>query len=170
MLKWLGAALLTGAVLLSGRYFSQSVILRRRQLEAIASMVARMEEEIRYNGADVCSLVERLQRDSLSGALPFLERCAARCRSGEPFPNAWRGALEDSERQMRLTCEEKAQLLSFGERLGATDLEGQMAHCGMYRREFERLLSEARGQEQVKTRLYRSLSMLAGAAVIILSV
>ena len=46
----------------------------------------------------------------------------------------------------------------------------QMAHCGMHRREFERLLGEARSQEQVKARLYRSLSLLAGAAVIILAV
>lgn len=133
-------------------------------------MVKRMEDEIRYNGSPVCALVERLEGEPLAQTLPFLKCCTARSRAGEPFPDAWQGALEDVQQQMYLSNQEMDKLEAFGLRLGATDLEGQMAHCSMYRREFERLLDDARGQEQTKSRLYRSLSMLASAAVIILSV
>lgn len=160
--------MLTGAILLAGRYFSQNMTLRRRQLEALVAMAGRMGDEIRYNGSDVCTLVERLGREPLAQTLPFLTQCTSHCRMGKPFPNAWQSALEEVQQEMHLSNEAMAQLSSFGSRLGATDLEGQMAHCGRYQREFERLLIEAREQERIKSRLYRSLSMLAGAAVIIL--
>ena len=170
MLKWLGAILLGGAALLTGRYFSQNMIQRRRELEAIVGMIGRMKDDIRYNGSDVCSLVRKTIHASLAAPLSFLSRCIARCDAGEPFPNAWRAALDESQKEMHLSQEEMTQLVSFGGRLGATDLEGQMAHCELYLREFARLLQEVRSQESIKSRLYRSLSMLACAAVIILSV
>lgn len=133
-------------------------------------MIGRMEDEVRYNGSDVGSLVRNMEQASFSALLPFLPACSSRCEAGEPFPDAWRAALDESAGKMHLTQEEHALLLAFGGRLGATDLEGQLAHCALHLREVNRLLGEARSQERVKGRLYRSLSMLACAAVLILSV
>ena len=144
--------------------------LRRQELEAVALMIGRMEDEVRYHGSDVGSLVRNMGQASFSERLPFLPACSSRCEAGEPFPDAWRSALEESAGKMHLSQEECALLLAFGGRLGATDLEGQLAHCALHFKEVNRMLEEARAQERVKGRLYRSLSMLGCAAVIILSV
>lgn len=170
MLKWMGAALLAAAAIWAGRYCSQSVTLRRRALEAMVEMTGRAEDEIRFSGIDVCTLVGRLSRTDLGRTLPFLQPCARMCGGGAPFPDAWQKALDQTGREMRLTEEDLDQLASFGARLGATDLEGQLAHCRLHGREFARLLEQAREQERTKGKLYRSLSLLASAAVAILAI
>ena len=118
--------------------------LRRQELEAVALMIGRMEDEVRYHGSDVGSLVRNMGQASFSERLPFLPACSSRCEAGEPFPDAWRSALEESAGKMHLTQEEHALLLAFGGRLGATDLEGQLDHCALHFKEVNRMLEEAR--------------------------
>ena len=140
---------------------------RRRQLEAVADLAARSEDEIRYHSPDTVSLLSRLALEPMAEPLPFLKECILECERGSPFPLAWQQALDQGE-GLRLTLEEKEKLRAFGARLGATDREGQIAHCRRYRMEFERMATQAREQELTQTRLCRSLSALAGAGVMIL--
>ena len=59
-------------------------------------------------------------------------------------------------------------MLGFGEKLGKTDLEGQLSHIELYRALFQKQIKEAEDDAQKKSRLYRTLGIFGGVSAAIL--
>lgn len=53
----------------------------------------------------------------------------------------------------------------FGEGLGVSDVEGQIAHCTLYAEKLEFLLRQARTEQTQKSKLYVTLGISAGAVL-----
>ena len=136
-------------------------------MEAAAGFIDAAATAIRYRGAEVTALIAE-GAAAWGDRLPFLIGCRDRCGQGVPFPTAWREAL--AEAPGRLTAEEQETLAAFGRGLGTSDREGQLAHCRACGADWRRRLEEVRAAEPTRKRLWRSLSALAAAAVVILFV
>lgn len=140
---------------MAGYTESHKLSSRVRQLEAALRFVEAARTEIRFSALPVQRLVQRH-----GGELPFLRQCAAACENGGSFAAAWSGALAD--RQGAFTKKDRELLLSFGEGLGASDLEGQLSHCELYTQLFTVQLNAAREERQRKSKLCLMLGISGG--------
>ena len=79
---------------------------------------------------------------------------------GKSFEQAWAAAAENRV----LPPNEQELLRGFGGGFGATDLQGQLAHCTLYGELTRRELRAAEETYQKKGRLWRMLGVCGGAA------
>ncbi len=156
----MGILLLVAAGSFAGFQESHKLAQREKNLEAFLRFLQNAETEIRYSALPVAGVVARH-----SGELPFLRRCAALCREGEGFTGAWERAVRESP---DFTGEDEALLLRFGRGFGATDVEGQLAHCQLTKGLLAQRLAEAREEKKQKARLYQMLGVLGGLGTALL--
>ena len=83
---------------------------------------------------------------------------------GLSFHSAWEQGLKP----FPLQEDEKARLQKWGDELGGSDTQGQMVLCSAMRAEAEERKTKARKEAVEKSRMIRTLSLCAGAAVILL--
>lgn len=88
--------------------------------------------------------------------------------SGASFFEAWQNALMQLPHSMGLSKEDIRLLTDFGQGLGTTDVEGQLAHCELYKTMFSSRLKQAREEKEKKVKLYRMLGLFSGVAVSLL--
>lgn len=99
---------------------------------------------------------------------PLLASCAQEMESGSSFFESWQKALMLVPRSMGLSREDVRLLADFGQGLGTTDVEGQLAHCELYKTMFSSRLRQAREEKEKKVKLYRMLGLFSGVAVSLL--
>lgn len=140
---------------------------RVRELECSISLVEAMKAELRFTLAEPSALLHELIKREWAGSLPFLKRCDDFCRRGDPFPLAWAKSI-DAEKNMTMTPADMENLEILGETLGSTGLEGQIDQLALIRDRLQSQLEDAKEQYQTSGRLYRSLGVLGGIALVIL--
>lgn len=156
---------LVGCLLLllctSGCGFLASWRLHRRvaQLEWYQRLLQALRCQLDYSLGEVDQLLLQLsQREELSsqGLLPaYLRQPAA-----VPFPQRWRGAVE--QQQWELTNQETQLVLSLGETLGAYDLQSQQQALDALEARVQRQLQLAGEERDSRSRLYNTLGILLG--------
>lgn len=150
----LGLLLVAAAGSFAGLQASLKLGRREKNLELFSRFVQNAETEIQFSGLPVADVVERH-----GGELSFLRRCTELCREGMDFSGAWDQAVhEDSG----FSGEDASLLLEFGKGFGATDVQGQAAHCRLTLELTRQRLQDAREERRQKARLYRMLGVLGG--------
>lgn len=105
--------------------------------------------------------------DSLS-SLGFLSSFAkAEYSDMIPFGERWKKAVSDWK-ECRLDNEEKELLLSVGDFLGKTDLDGQVMSLEGLRERFREKISQLVPETEKRVKLCTSLSVLCGAAILLM--
>lgn len=98
----------------------------------------------------------------------YLTDCRDRMRRGEDFPSSWRGAVENCA---NVFGKEETRLLSaLGDVLGATDLDSQLTALSYTKEQLEHRLGLARQDKQKHGKLYSTLGVLIGLAIVIILV
>ena len=126
-------------------------------------MTGQMAGQLRYTLAPMDQVVRRLA--TLPDALPLLGCCVRRCKEGEPFPRAWRQAVEECSGA--LLSEDRQILLHMGAVLGAVDLDGALGELEYARFALKERYGEALERQKKLGGLYKTLGMLAGAGVVV---
>lgn len=153
------------ACALSGRYIAVRLSRRVRILEKIIFMFGTIETEIGYLSRPTEELIKRLaDKDELS-ELDFLPVCLSLCKSGESINEAWVNALSKSD---KITGEDSCILYSFGENLGRSDVDGQLANCRYHSELAQERLREAREKRERYASLACGLGMLSGIGIFII--
>ena len=129
-------------------------------------LTRRAGEQIRFSAAPTQMWLKALCQSGEFRRLTFLQ-AAATCPPSD-FHAVWRretGRLPSglSERDRQLMCQ-------FGERLGTSDVAGQLRVCEEYGRRLEEQREQARTEQRDKSRLYGTLGLLGGlgAALLVL--
>ena len=148
----------TGALL--GVYAAGMLRRRVKALELSIRLVKRMADQIRYTSPPVAELLEGCRADAAFVSLFFLKKACDLMREGKRFGEAWELALGEGEDGFQNTDRELLQ--SFGQRLGKTDVEGQLAHCRQTVQLLEERLALAKSQADTKGRLYLLLGFSGG--------
>ena len=158
LLKWMGAILLLAACVTAGFAESRKLSVRVERLEGFLKFLSAAEAEIRYTASPVERILARQ-----GGGLDFQPGCLRAMEQGMNFQQAWEACAG-----MGWNKTDAALLRDFGQGFGATDLEGQLAHCGLYERLAGERLEEARRERDVKSKLYRTLGVSGGIAAVLL--
>ena len=157
-LKLGGALLLTLAGFGCGLLLTRRLYLRRDFLSAFLTFLTNLSTALRYRSERIDVLVNS------SGELfkiPVTD-------SPQPFPSVWAAQISRFPKRWRLSARDMELLRLFGERLGTTDAEGQLAHIAHYRSCFEQQLEQARTDAAQKARIYKTLGLFAGVSAALL--
>ena len=147
---------------LAGCAESHKLSLRVTELEKFLRFVSSARTEIRYTALPVEELIRRH-----GGELALWKPCMESLEQGKSFSEAWNDGVRNSGK-MGLTGRDRELLENFGSGLGVTDIEGQLAHCGLYEELTKKGLEEAKEEKGKKARLYQMLGFSAGLAAALL--
>lgn len=149
-----------------GLYAAMGLNRRAAALEEAGRLLAHLATRIRYTAAPIgellCEVAGHYRR------LPFLREAGRLVDDGADFHSAWGQALRQKGEESGLTAADRELLLRFGEGLGRTDVEGQLAHCELYTGLLADKQAEAKAQTAAKGRLYVTLGVAGGLAAALL--
>lgn len=165
ILKLIGIMLLICATGYTGMSMSTSLKERIKRLELIRKMLDEIATLIRYRALTVTEIINELVSNSSYGELIFLHKAKLEIAPEIPFHCAWENAVK---KDGKLLNEEKSQLISLGNFLGSSDIEGQISALTIYKDKFNMLIEKASENYASKGKLYRSLGVLSGVFVSIL--
>ena len=134
----IGVLLIAICPALIGNYFAKLLSYRRIALAQSVELVECMKAEIRYSGKEIQQMIHEFSKSSQFQQLPFLKECDQKMEQGEPFPSAWKTALEQSNQHFQQ--QDLEQIASLGRILGASDVALSKEGLG------EILLSEGASQ------------------------
>jgi len=130
------------------------------------ALLGMFRDRLRYLQPPISQLVEGAASLERFSKLAFLGRCRDRMHSGTPFPDSWRLSVGEASRELGPELAE--MLLPLGEVLGGADLDSQLASLLHVQSMLESRLVSARDHQQQHGKLYRSLGVLAGVALVII--
>ncbi len=157
-LKLFGALLLSAAGLAAGCRRAAALNRRRRFWTQFLAFISRLETGLRYRNTSLYILVNS------SGELFKIPEE----KKEKPFEENWRELISPLTVRFSLSGEDRAMLERFGERLGKTDLEGQLSHLALYSSLAEKQLGSAEEDVKGKAKLYRTLGLFAGVSAAIM--
>lgn len=137
-------------------------------LEALILLIEQIKTGIRYNSAQISRLVTSLSSREEFRSLTFLSECKANLDNNIAFPKAWKQGVETAFKTGSINEQDKDILLSFGQGLGKTDVEGQISNCDVYIELISNMLLKARQEKESKGKLYTTLGLLSGIGTAIL--
>ncbi len=167
-MKGIGLLLLVVSGAALGGYAAAGLNRRASALEKVQRLIARIASQLRYTADPVGDLLLTAAGSAELEGLSFLKRAAQLWQDSRDFHAAWRTAIEQTGKDNRLTPSDLDLLLHFGEELGRSDVEGQLAHCRLYEERFAEHWREARQAAETKGRLYLTLGLTGGAALALL--
>lgn len=168
LFRLVGFVLIVAGCALTGEYCSARLRTRARQLERCTALARALGEELRYTMAPVEALMASLGEREQFAPLSFLNRCALLCQEGEVFPRAWERAVRAEAEKLAFSREDLELLLSWGEFLGAADLESQLRQMKLAELALERQRESAWRYSQTQGKLCNTLGILGGVFAVIL--
>lgn len=165
ILKVCGMLLVVACTTSIGISMAQALSRRVKELEGCIALVTGLEGELSYSLAPPDEAVARLEEREAAQEAPFLSACAALCRKGAPFPEAWRKAI--GTQSGSLTQEDAAIVEALADTLGQCDLDGQLSSLTHAKSLLSMQLSAARERCESHGKLYRTMGLLAGAFVVV---
>ena len=111
---------------------------RAAALDAMEKLVARIASQIRYTAAPVGELMLSASRTAEFRPLRFLEAVGSAMETEGDFPRLWAEAVSREGGTCGFAAQDEELLREFGKGLGASDTEGQTAHCRLYGELFSR--------------------------------
>lgn len=159
-LKIAGVVLLALAGLAAGYLRAGRLYARRNFLRSFLSFLDTLSTGLRYSGEDIFTLMHQCGG--------FFEMNAA--DASKPFELAWADCIKPLTKRYSLHRQDEELLFSFGERLGKTDLEGQLSHIELYQTLFEKQEGNAEEDIGKKSKLYKALGLFVGVSAAIMLV
>lgn len=159
------AIILSGA--LTGLCASQRLTARVSFFEGFLAFLVRLQAQIRFNADDLSRL---LATDEADGAVAvFLKECRQTAQTEDRnVMQVWPQAVDRIPKNTGLTSDDRKLLKDFSAALGTTDIDGQVAHCELYKTLAGARLEQAREEKAKKGKLYRMLGVFSGVCVSLL--
>lgn len=161
IIRIVGALFLSLIGAFAGIAHSEKLKCRMDTCLEIEMMMRDAEIIIRCTGCDVYRLISTLKSKS-GRKTAFLAGMSDTYSENSNFRAEWQNAVENDT---ALSAEEKGVLRDFGIQLGTTDIQGQVSNIEFLICRIHSLYEERAAEYARKGKLYRSLGVLAGAAL-----
>lgn len=159
LIKIIGCALLVTATTLIGIKKSQRLYRRRDFINEFLVFLDSLATNIRYSGDELSVIISKSED-------PFGKAVYDSYRKSEgSFFERWKKAVMKISDGYSLKHDDKQLLCSFGEKLGITDVEGQLKHIELYKGLAKAHLDDSKKDITEKSRLYKTMGFFVGAAV-----
>lgn len=169
-MKYCAALLIALSFSMAGYYVSIRFEKRIAMLEKIYLLFADISSRIEFTADCVADIFSSLVAAGGYRDLPFVNTCAQELMTGEGFDSVWQSSLSEKENVAGLKKEDISILLSFGAIFGTTDVAGQVSNCKIHKKLIEAKIEEARRESRMYSKPVKGIGVLAGIAVLILSV
>ena len=156
--KIIGCVLLVIATTLVGFIKSHKLYSRRDTLLSFGVFLNSLSTNIRYNSSDIVSLVSMCNDDFSRMIVNNLSDVNV------AFSERWNNAVDKLPISCSLNQKDKEIMHSFGEKLGVTDVEGQIKHIELYQQIALGQVENADKEISDKSKLYRTMGFFAGTA------
>lgn len=162
MFKYAGLAIIIAVTSFVGCYFSSALRTRLVNLKKINFLIDEIIILLRYKASTVYEITDCLAGNERFSDFYFLSKINS--DNSISFQQNWSSTvhtmppsgLKDSDLEI---------LADIGKNLGTSDMEGQLSMLNLQRAELESLIASAETECEKKSRLYRSLGVLAGAFI-----
>lgn len=161
-MKLTGAMLLLGACILCGCRAASRLDRQVRCLRTLMQLIDTMMTELQSRLPFLSELLPLLADKPAFAGLPFLQEAA---RNTDTFPESWNAAVETDS---TLTDEARSVLITVGQTLGSTTLEGQISALRLCEKQLLELYGQAAERARQKGTLCRSMGLLSGMFLVIL--
>ena len=162
MLKYIGLAVIITITSFAGCYFSSALKTRLINLKKINFLIDEIIILLRYKASTVYEITDCLANNERFADFYFLRNIYV--NSSISFQQNWNNAVK-SQPPSNLKANDLEILADIGKNLGTSDMEGQLSMLSLQRAELENIISAAEMDCEKKSKLYRSLGVLAGAFI-----
>ncbi len=168
MIRWLGAILVAGGAAAVGLAAIQRLNTRVRLLSAFVGALEMMQSEIYFNLMPLPELMTQLSQRAAAPARPFFFRCARLMKKlgEESFQTLWHKAVCEAGEDWR--SGERETLMDLGALLGRYDCEAQARGVSYAKSRMEALLAKAEQERSRQSRVYGTLGVACGLAIVII--
>lgn len=146
---------------IAGVYFSKRLKERENILAAAVLLIRELSVQIRYTNSEMGEMLKSAAQNESYKKLLFVTSCEKTDEKGD-FHRYWK---EGTARQPYLTTKDKELILSLGDKLGSTDLDGQLSFLEMTEEIFKERQNQAFADYRNKGKVYRSVGILCGLAL-----
>ena len=159
MLKVLLCVVVVICATMVGNWFSIKISQRTKDLFTVVEILVKLKNYIAFDKSEI----HRVVKESFASAYGF-DDFGEVC-DDLSFREWWNKSVEKLTFTTALNKEDLSLLLRFGEKLGVTDVDGQISNCDLYIKLFSERLENAKESENKNVRLYRVLGFSAGCTV-----
>jgi stage III sporulation protein AB len=170
LLKLLGSILVMAASTYLGFTLSRECAARPIQLRTLQSLLQMLENEISYLSSVLTEAFEKIGKSTNSEIGLFFSEAAAMLTNGTGLTaaQAWEQAVENKLGRTALNREDGEMLKAFGKLLGSSDREGQIKNIRLTADHMKLQEQKAEESRRRNEKMYRSLGVLGGLAIVII--
>ena len=162
MLKYAGLAIIIAITSFAGCYFSSALKTRLINLKKINFLIDEIIILLRYKASTVYEITACLASNERFDDFKFISNITS--DTSISFQHNWSNAVK-AQPPLCLRANDLEILSDIGKNLGTSDIEGQLSMLSLQRAELENHISAAEKDYEKKSKLYRSLGVLAGAFI-----
>ena len=161
-MKLLGAMLLLAASVTCGCSMAEKLRNRVTFLQTLIRLTDTVITELQSNLPFIADLLPHLAEMPAFRSLHFLQSAA---QNADAFPESWQDAVTADA---ALTQDMREVLITFGQTLGSTTLEGQVSALRLCQQQLTVMRDSAAEQFRQKGGMLRSMGLLCGMFLVIL--
>lgn len=168
--KFIGGIMVMLSSSFLGYVLSRDCARRPQEIRELQSLLQMLENQISFMSEILSDAFENICRNSSSNVAVFFDATAGCLKSERNVDagGAWERAVRENSRKTALSREDLGILYSFGKMLGSSDLEGQIKNIRLTRGQLELQEKKAEEYRRKNERMYKSLGVLGGIAVVII--
>ncbi|MBM7613996.1 stage III sporulation protein SpoIIIAB [Alkaliphilus hydrothermalis] len=153
-----------------GEIYANGYRQRTKMISQLISTLQMLETEIVYASTPLPFLMQKVSRRSPPEIANLLETTSEILlrKEGYTFSEAWQKGIELSHKNSALYKEDLALLINLGNNLGNSDRDNQMKHIQLAMEELRRNYDEAIHLQNKNVKLYKSMGLLGGLAIVII--
>lgn len=170
LLKLLGSVLVMGASAYLGFALSKECAARPAQLRTLQSLLQMLENEISYLSSVLSEAFLKIGKNAgdETGSFFFDTVSLLAAGHGLTAAQAWEQSVDRNIGRTALKREDGEILKAFGKLLGSSDVEGQLKNIRLTLDHLKLQEKKAEDNRRRNEKMYRSLGVLGGLAIVII--
>ena len=144
----------------AGIWFSKRLKEREHFISTVILLIKELTVQIKYTKSEIGAMLKNAAHNQAYQSLLFVTSCVNLSENGDFHP-LWNDGVK---KQPCLTPADRELLFALGDRLGETDLDGQLSFLELTCEMLKVKQQEAAESYRQKGRMYRSVGILCGLA------
>lgn len=149
-----------------GFVISRKLSMRVRFLQQYLQFISCIETEIRYSQRVLSEIISEYKNES--EFKNFLIEVKENLKLRANFSDAWTESVHKIPDSYGLLKQDKELISEFGQELGSTDVDGQIALCSLNKSLISSILNAAKEEKTKKSKLYFMLGTSFGMCIAII--
>lgn len=149
-----------------GFVISRKLSMRVRFLQQYLQFISCIETEIRYSQRVLSEIISEYKNES--EFKNFLIEVKENLKLRANFSDAWTESVHKIPDSYGLLKQDKELISEFGQELGSTDVDGQIALCSLNKSLISSILNAAKEEKTKKSKLYFMLGTSFGMCIAVI--